>query len=159
MSKKICEKWLEDSVDYTGKLNNHEDYIKMLEVLENKCEFIGITSKHEIIEKFKKDIIKIETSHERWGIWTSYEETIHYIKASNSLFNYLKKYETFSKYISGKTRMICNIEVPGDYVELTDFGFNDIAFYDKEKNILLSTNTHEGFINITKEIEKEFITK
>ena len=26
-------------IDYTGRLNNHDDYLKMLDRIEKKCEF------------------------------------------------------------------------------------------------------------------------
>ena len=156
MEEKLCEIRIKESVDYTGKLNNHEDYLKMLKVLEKKCEFIGITDDHEIVDEFRKDIIGSEKSYDIWGIWTSYERIIYYIEASESLFEYLKKYETFSKYITGKIRIIFNREETGDYVDLTNFGTSDIAFYDKEQNVLLRTNTHEGFVYARKDIDQDF---
>ena len=42
----------------------------------------------------------------------------------------------------------------GDYVEITDFGYNDIAFFDDNNNILLRTNTHEGFVIVNEYIDK-----
>jgi hypothetical protein len=155
--KKLCEITIENSVDYEGKLNNHKDYVKLLDIIEKKCEFIGITSEHEIIEKFKKDIICSEKTQEWWGIWKSYEEEISFIKSSKEMFEYLKKYETFCKTEEKKMK-IGDIEFSNYVAELTEFGFNDIAFYDKNKKILLRTNTHEGFIDISEEIHNEFST-
>lgn len=136
-----------NKVDYEGKLNNHEDYLRMLKILEPRCKFIGITSDNEITRKFKKDIICTEKTNTWWGIETSYKEDIYYIKASCELFDHLRKYETFCKTIQS---------IHGDIVEETDFGSDDIAFFDKDNNILLRTNTHEGFIIVTKEIDRLF---
>ena len=88
-------------IDYTGKLNNHEEYIKILQK----------------------------------------------IKASKELFDYLTQYETFCKYYEyGTTPKSLS---RGDYSEITDFGYDDIAFYDKKDEILLCTTTHEGYISIS----------
>lgn len=139
---------IKDIVSYTGLLNNHEDYLKMLDILEEKTSFIGITSHHKIIKKCKKDIISIEKSNKWWGLETSYIETIYYIKTSKKLFELLRKYKTFCMYVIDYN--------DGDRVYTTSFGNNDIAFFDKDNNILLRTNTHEGDIYVTEEIDKLF---
>ena len=139
---------LNNSVNYEGKLNDHKDYIKMLNILEKECDFIGIDSEHEIVIKFKDDIIKIEKSNTWWGIETSFIATLYYIKSSKKLFECLNKYETFCKYIVDFEH--------GDYVEETSFGVNDIAFFDKDYNLLLRTNTHEGFIFVNQSIDELF---
>ena len=148
MKEKLYKIKINNPVDYEKKLNDHKDYIKMLNILEKKCDFIGIDSNHEIINEFKDDIIKIEKSNTWWGIETSYIETLYYIKASKELFEFLSKYETFCKYITDYKY--------GDYVEETSFGVNDIAFFDKDCNILLRTNTHEGFVFVDVSIDKLF---
>ena len=143
MEKQLYEITINSSVDYEGKLNNHDDYIRMLSILERKCSFIGIDSFHEIVKKFDGDIIKTEKSSSWWGIETSFVNTLYYIKASKELFDYLGKYETFCKSINYK-------------VEETNFGISDIAFFDENDNILLRTNTHEGFIFVDESIDKLF---
>ena len=40
----------------------------------------------------------------------------------------------------------------GDYSEITDFGYDDIAFYDKDNNYLFFTTTHEGYLAINAEL-------
>ena len=40
----------------------------------------------------------------------------------------------------------------GDYSELTNFGFDDIAFYDNKENILLFTTTHEGYVSVRRDL-------
>lgn len=148
MKKDLYKIRLNNSVNYEGKLNDHKDYIKMLTILEKKCDFIGITFEHEIVKEFKNDIIQVEKSNTWWGIETSFVETLYYIKASKKLFEFLSKYETFCKYIVDFKN--------GDYVEETSFGVEDIAFFDKECNLLLRTNTHEGFIFVDKSIDELF---
>ncbi len=148
MEKKYCKIQFKTAVEYDERLNNHTDYVKMLDILESKCSFIGITNEHEIIEEFQKDIIKVEHSNEWWACITSYTETITFIKSSKELFNSLRKYDTFYKNIVNELGYTEIIE--------TNFDLNDIAFYDSEENILLGTCTHEGFTTVTKEIDKKF---
>ena len=140
-------------IDYEGKLNNHDDYLRMLNIIEDKCSFIGIAGENEIVEIFKKDIIKIEESSSWWTEETSYVEKLYYIKSSKELFDQLRKYETFCKTVLRKNKYfnIDNLEV-----DETDFGSSDIAFFDKDYNILLATVTHEGFIHVSSEIDKLF---
>ena len=144
---------LKNTVDYEGKLNNHEDYLKILDILEKKSNFIGIAGKHEITDKFKNDIIKIEKSSSWWTEETSYVEYIYYIKASSELFDFLRKYETFCKTIVYKNEFFNYETLQG---ETTDFGVDDIAFFDNDCNILLATVTHEGFIHVADIVDKEF---
>ena len=59
------------------------------------------------------------------------------------MFKFLEKYETFCKYYVSQN---------GDYIEITDFGYDDIAFYDENDNYLLFTATHEGDIAISDEL-------
>ena len=56
-------------IDYTCKLNNHEDYLKMLNILEKETAYIEIAYKNEIVKKFKKDI----THKEHTVSWFSEE--------------------------------------------------------------------------------------
>ena len=156
MTNKICEIEIGKSADYEGKLNEHKDYLKMLEILEKECSFIGITEDHEIIDNFKQDIIKSEKTNTWWGITVSYTNTIYYIKSSKELFEYLKKYETLCKTVRKKMKIL-DIEYETDCTELTNFGVNDICFYDTNQKVLLRTNTHEGFIFVEEEIDKKYV--
>ncbi len=153
MSKKLYKIVVKNTIHYDEKLNNHEDYLKMLNILEKKSDFIGIAGKHEITDKFKSDIIKIEKSSSWWTEETSYVELIYYIKASSELFAFLRKYETFCKTIVYKNKYF-NYETLE--TETTDFGEDDIAFFDSDCNILLATVTHEGFIYVAENIDKLF---
>ena len=153
MKEDLYKITLENTVDYEGKLNNHEDYLKILNILEKKSDFIGIAGKHEITDIFKNDIIKIEKSSSWWTEETSYEEYIYYIKASSELFDFLRKYETFCKTIVYKNKYFNYETLQG---ETTDFGVDDIAFFDSNYNILLATVTHEGFIYVADIVDNEF---
>ena len=153
MTKKYCDIMFNNAVIFNGKLNNHEDYLKMLGILKNKCKFIGISCvcefDHELVKEFKNDIMCIEKSNTWWGFVTSYTAVLYYIKSSNELFDYLKKYETFTKYIFGNR----NAKI-GDEVERTNFGYNDIAFFDENDQLLLKTITHEGDVLVSDSIDK-----
>ena len=153
MEKDLYKVMIKNIIDYEGKLNNHSDYIKMLKILENTCSFIGIASEHEITDKFKNDIIKTEESTNWWGVKTSFTTTLYYIKNSKELFDFLRKYETFCKTVSHKNNFSKTEYIK---VERTNFGYNDIAFFDKNYNILLRTNTHEGFIFVSDNIDELF---
>ena len=137
-------------IDYTGKLNEHIEYIKILNNLEPKSKFIEIVlidekDSNELVKKFKNDIISQKIVSKWWGTETNAKNKLFKIKASKELFNYLKTFETFCKYYISYTK--------GDYNEITDFGLDDIAFYDENNNILLCTTTHEGYILIDKSLD------
>ena len=136
-------------IDYTGKLNNHDDYIQILNKLEQKCSYIEVVildkrKSNELVEEFKHDIIETKKVSKWWGTETKSQNNLYKIKSSKGLFEYLSKYETFCKYIENEKK--------GDYPEATDFGIDDIAFYDEFNNYLLYTTTHEGEIIINKEL-------
>lgn len=138
-------------IDYTGKLNDHEQYINVLNALERKAKYIEIVlidekETNELVDKFKKDIVLVKRVSEWWGTITEAKNKLIRIKVTSELFEYLRTFETFCKYHISKTR--------GDYSEVTDFGYDDIAFYDENNNMLLCTTTHEGYITIKKDSVK-----
>lgn len=136
-------------IDYTGKLNKHEDYIKILNKLELKTKYIKIVfvdGKHDLVNKFKNDIIESDKVSQWWGTVTSKKHNLYKINASKELFIYLRKFETFTKH--HKYGSDIKSLSYGDYSEVTDFGIDDIAFYDDKDNCLLCTTTHEGYIMI-----------
>ena len=142
-------------IDYTGKLNNHEEYIKTLEKIKAKCKYIEVVIIHkrksnELVDAFSSDILEHKKVSEWWGTKTKSSNSLYRIKASKELFDYLTKYETFCKYYKyGSTSKSL---LRGDYSEITDFGADDIAFYDKNDNYILFTTTHEGYIAIDEKI-------
>lgn len=144
--------------DYTGKLNEHESYLKMLDKIEKQCKYIEIViisgrklEDNHITNKFKNDIELITTVSEWWGTKTSCKNILVKIKATKELFNYLRKFETFCKYYFCK-KYDPDFEGYTDIQENTDFGYDDIAFYDKSNNILLCTTTHECYIMVKEDL-------
>jgi hypothetical protein len=143
-------------IDYTGKLNKHAKYIKVLDILEQKTKYIEVVLIDEkktnyLVEKFNKDIVSIKTVSEWWGTKTSAKNKLIRIKSSSDLFNYLKQFETFCKYYEYGSNPKSFLR-GDDYSESTDFGYDDIAFYNEKNEILLCTTTHEGYISISDEL-------
>ena len=137
--------------DYTGKLNNHDEYLKVLKLLQLKTKYIEVVildgkKSNKLIDEFKDEIIISETVSKWWGTITKRKNNLYRIKSSNRLFEYLSDFETFCKYYEA------NEVNQYDCSEITDFGIDDIAFYDGNDNLLLCTTTHEGFILINKDL-------
>lgn len=136
-------------IDYTGQLNNHNEYLKVIKQLEKKCKNIEYVLVDEdetkFIDQFKNFIISSRYKNKWWGTKSSKKSKIYIIKSSKEIFNYLKQFETFCKYITLNN---------GDIVEETQFGINDIAFFDDKEMPLLFTTTHEGYITIRDDLLK-----
>ncbi len=136
-------------VDYTGKLNNHNEYLKIIKQLENKCNYIEYALVNEeetkFIERFNDSILSLELRNKWYGTKSSQKNKVYKIKSSKEIFRYLKQFETFCKY---------TISNNDDIVEETDFGINDIAFFDDKETPLLFTTTHEGYITIRDDLFK-----
>lgn len=138
-------------IDYTGNLNCHEQYINALNALEPKTKYIEIVlidekETNELVDKFKKDVISVKKVSEWWGTITVAKNKLIRIKASKELFEYLETFETFCKYHVSRSR--------GEHSSETDFGDDDIAFYNENDDMLLYTTTHEGYITIKKDLFK-----
>ena len=129
--------------DYTGKLNDHKDYTETLKHLKSKTKYIEYVlvdeDETEFTDKFSEHIVSVQQKNKWWGTKSSQKYKVYRLKASPEIFDYLKRFETFCKYT-----VSCN----GDIVERTDFGINDISFFDDNELPLLFTTTHEGYINI-----------
>ena len=134
-------------VDYTGKINSHKEYLNTLKQLEIKSKYIEYVlindEETEIIDKFSNSVTEIKQKNKWWGTKSSTRAKIYKITTSKDLFQYLKKYETFCKY---------TVSIYGDIAENTDFGINDIAFFDDKEMPLLFTTTHEGYITIRNDL-------
>ena len=130
----------------------------MLKKLENKCKYIEIVIIGErkiidnhIVNAFQKDIEMHKIVSEWWETETVCKNNLVRIKSSRELFEYLTKFETFCKYYFCKKydkSFNCYVDVQ----ECTDFGIDDIAFYDNNDNILLCTTTHECYITISEDL-------
>lgn len=142
-------------IDYTGKLNTHEEYVKILNRIEKQCKYIEVVvidgrKSNELIDNFKEYITEYSKVSKWWGTEIKGKNNLYKIKASKNLFDYLKTYETFCKYYEyGSNEESFK---RGDYSETTDFGIDDIAFYDNNNDCILCTTTHEGYILIKKEM-------
>lgn len=138
-------------IDYTGKLNNHKQYIDILNKLKPHCKYIEIViidgrKSNKLIEKFTNDILEVKKVSKWWGTETKGSNYLYKINFSEELFEYLKQFETFCKYYEYGSNNESLIR--GDYSEITDFGLDDIAFYNENNECLLCTTTHEGYIAI-----------
>ena len=103
----------------------------------------------DFTQKFKNDILDIKIIRGSLATESMEKNKLVRFKATMEFFEYLECFETFCKFFTS--------EVRGDYAELTDFGDNDIAFYDNNKMPLLLTQTHEGDIWIRDDIIKNLI--
>ncbi len=134
--------------DYTGKLNSHEDYLNILKHLKQKSKYIEYVLVDEddtrIVDKFKDLVVSVQPKNKWWGTKSSKKSKVYKLTASKELFQYLQRFETFCKY---------EVTDMGDVAENTDFGFNDIAFFDEKDLPLLFTTTHEGYIYIRSDLE------
>lgn len=133
--------------NYTGKLNNHKDYLEILKHLENKCKYIEYVviddEETEFIDKFKDSVLSIKAKNKWQGTKSSRKSNVYKLESSKEIFKYLRQFETFCKYI---------LPDGGNVSNLTDFGINDIAFFDDNEIPLLFTTTHEGYIGVRKDL-------
>lgn len=139
-------------LDYTGKLNNHDEYLKILEKLKDKSKYIEIVvifekENNELVDTFKNDIIFSKKVFKWWGTESSAVNNLYRIKASNELFDYLTKFETFCKYLVADNKYYYDRQIT------TDFGEDDIAFFDDNDIPLLFTTTHESYIYIREDLK------
>lgn len=134
--------------DYTGKLNSHQEYLEILKYLKKKCRYIEYVlvdgEDTAFIKTFESSIISLENKNKWQGTKSSRKSPVYILKASEEIFDRLRKYETFCKYI--------NDAESGDIAESTDFGINDIAFFDEKELPLLFTTTHEGYIMVRSDL-------
>ena len=69
---------------------------------------------------------------------------VHMYRASHGFFRWLQDGDAFFYNSEDKWG--------GDFVEKTDFGFDDIVFMDQNQDILMYTTTHEGDIYILEDL-------
>lgn len=133
-----------DAMEYCSiLLNDHNEYLKVLEKLKNKTQYIEyvlVDKKNTyLIEQLKNNILKIKLVNQWWGTETFEKHHLYKINATSESFEFLKRYSTFCMVKNHK-------------VIQTDFGINDIAFLDNKGEPLLFTTTHEGYIDIRKDL-------
>ena len=139
-------------IDYRNKLNTHDEYLKILEILRKKCEHIELIIidgkdkySNPIVREFKDDIVLVKKDYCGYSTLND----VVYIKATKNFFDYLTRYETFCKYYYAHTK---ENNDSYDKCENTNFGYDDIVFFDKEGNVLLFTTTHECNISISEKL-------
>lgn len=128
-------------------LNTQEAYRNALQYLKAHTRYIEIVlvdeSDTRLIDAFAKDIVETRKTKRWWGTKSSRASTLVTIKATSQLFHYLNGFSTFC---------ILTTDAYGDHALSTEFGENDIAFFDEKKEPLLFTTTHEGYIEIREDI-------
>lgn len=126
-------------------LTSNEEYLEVLRALEVKTKYIEIVQATWIKEddevvNFALDNLQLlekEKPSEWWGNTYAGDDTVKYrFKADKKYFEFLRKFESF--YINEITNN--SLKTRG-----TDFGFDDICFYDEDNNKLFYTTTHEGY--------------
>ena len=146
-------------LDYTGKLNTHEKYFGKIREKSKYIEiFIIGNHSNQIIEDFSDDIIERDRVSKIGGNKIYYGEyNLFRIKASGELFEYLRYFETFCKFFN--VNITYNEDKIVDFertsIQYSDFGIDDIAFYDDDKIPLLSTVTHECIIEVREDLLNE----
>ena len=136
-------------IDCNGKLNEHEEFVKILRKIRKKCQYIEIVfiygpQYEDFTQKFKNDILETKIIYGSLATQSMDKNTLVRFKATTEFFEYLETFETFCKFLTSNIR--------GDYAEFTDFEDNDIAFYDNNEIPLLLTQTHEGDVWIRDDI-------
>ena len=105
------------------------------------------------MDKFKNDVLEVKKVKKWWGTELMCSEPCNYlykIKCTKELFAYLSEFETFCKYYKyGANEKTLE---KGEYSEQTDFGIDDIAFYDSNGTVFLLTTTHEGSVYINEDL-------
>lgn len=128
-------------------LNEHNEYLKILKVLEQRTKYVEYVLVDEddtrLIDNLQDCIFAQKNVNKWWGTESSQRCRLYKIKASPKLFSQLKKFSTFCELKTGDW---------GDYTESTDFGINDIAFFDDKTEPILFTTTHEGYIELRDDI-------
>ena len=131
-------------------LTEHSAYESMLNALEKvtkQIEYVLVDDDDtRLPDKFSADVIFKKQVKKWWGTVTSQTCTLYRLYATPALFKYLKRFETFCRLVPTDL---------DDCPEQTDFGINDIAFFDGKAEPILFTVTHEGYI----ECRNDFLPK
>ncbi len=119
----------------------------MLNFLAKSTKFIEYVLVDEddtaLVDLLQDDVYFQKVVNKWWGTKTSQHCNLYRITATPKLFSYLKRFSTFCLLKTGNF---------GDYAETTDFGINDIAFFDDKPEPILYTTTHEGYIALRKDV-------
>lgn len=128
------------------ELTNHEQYLRLLEKLRKKTVRIMLVQINEaderepILAKALSCMKLIEKRYvNKWpGTVRKGSKVPQYLfRADERFFKFLEGFPAF--FFNRKDQWGC------DLVEETDFGQDDIAFFDKEQRMLFYTTSHEGY--------------
>ena len=87
LEKQFENQKLDYLIDYTGKMNNHNDYLKVLNILEAKTKYIEVVvlynnHQNNLVENFKNDIILNKKVEVWWMSIHPSDNTLYRIKAT-----------------------------------------------------------------------------
>ncbi len=130
-------------------LRNRLQYLDILNTIRNETEKIIIVQidgedKTDPIVNTAKEMMTLEKREivsEWYGTFAPGRSAMKY--------TFLKKREFFGYLSSFESFFIVESENPYE-VRTTDFGFDDIAFLDRNGELLFFTTTHEGYANLNK---------
>lgn len=127
-------------------LNSHKDYIKLLNKLKENIFYLEIILNDEsdlrILELFKDNIIFVKKVNSWWGLQNKhfFKTKLFRLKMDNKLYNFFCTFDTFG-YIE-------NVGIESNK-NFSNFGKNDVAFLDKQENVILRTDIKNGYIDIS----------
>ena len=163
-------------------LSNHEQYLEVLRALEEKTEYVEMDFIDPSVSRIRYELLQNSDGELDFSEYSGVNdedrnnevinfafENLEFIKkeysdrwsgafryvfkADRVFFEFLRKFESF--YIN---------EITNNSFETrnTDFGCDDICFYDEDNNKLFYTTTHEGYgtastkLDLDMDIIKEF---
>lgn len=130
------------------ELKTHEQYLAILKKLKSKTKYIEIVQIDEfepndkVVEFANCNLKRLEKRIVKEWLGTAYTSR----RVPKYVYSICSDDEGFWKFLSGFSSFY--LESYSDecgYVPIeTEFGLDDIAFLDKDKNPLFYTTTHEG---------------
>ena len=142
-------------------IENHDDYISLINALQQRTKYVVIVQIHGIVDKNDKHLLKAKQSmrlteksivtrfFSTWG-----GESVKYVFERDDnradFFKYLKEFNTF--FDDDDLPKVKEKNYPQKLKR--NFGIDDIGFLDTNKKVLFFTVTHEhmacidkGFLN------------
>ena len=143
------------------ELKSHEQYLDILNRVKKRTVYVEIVQISGLSKKYIKNdkVVQFANEHLRliekckvneWlGTWSD-------PKGKKYLYSIYYNDETFWDFLSGfSSFFFAGVNESEKYVvEETEFGLDDIAFLDKDKNPLFYTTTHEGYAHIAESLLK-----
>ena len=142
-----------DYISIDKQLNEHEAYVKLLNMIRYKTKYVEVVLINgerfdDLLDSVWDYIAEHRVVNRWWGtVRGGRGADLYKIYSSKRLFDQLSKYSTFC--------VVTTDDEHGEWVEETDFGDKDIAFFDEKKEPMLFTITHEGYVGLRKDLKKE----